>query len=252
MRPHRHLELLNIEGGRLASVPEAALDAPVPGLPNWTVERVLRHTGKVHRWVSAALGAGPDADPPPITSLPRGAAAIEAYREALTDVTALLGRLDPDEPAWTFQGTGDVAFWCRRQAHEVAVHRIDAADAISAAGGSDPEPIAVDGAVDGIDEWLRVFLANHWAARGERPPLDLRGTIHLHGTDDDPGPVPAEWLVTIDETIEIERLHVKGDAALRGAAPEIFLTLWRRRPLENLESHGDADLVRRVLDTVRV
>src|SRR5690625_2522646 len=110
MEPDRHLELLHLEGSRLAAVGEAALDAPVPSLPDWTVERVLRHTGRVHRWVTAALETGTSGDPPPVPSLPRGPAVIEAYHEALTDVIAMLERRDPAEPAWTFRGDGDVAF----------------------------------------------------------------------------------------------------------------------------------------------
>lgn len=251
MEPSSLLEVLRREGARLSRIPDAALDLTVPTMPDWTVERVLRHTGKVHRWVHAAVAAGPDGEAEPIESLPRGAAAIEAYSEALTNVVATLEAHDPDEPAWTFQGPGDVRFWIRRQAHEVTVHRVDAESAIAATGGDPVHPLAVDGAVDGIDEWLEVFLTSHWAGRGERPPAEVRGSFHLHGTAGPAGPA-AEWLVTIDETVEIERVHVKGDAALRGSAEALFLTLWRRRPLDALDLRGDTELVHRLLDTIRI
>ena len=60
MTPDQHLVMLQTEGMRLAAMPADALGAPVPTVPGWTLEQVVRHTGKVHRWVAATLAAGPD------------------------------------------------------------------------------------------------------------------------------------------------------------------------------------------------
>jgi uncharacterized protein (TIGR03083 family) len=254
MDASRHLELLRIEGDRLAAMPPEHLDAPVPTLPDWTVERVVRHTGKVHRWVASALAAGPGADlDGAIESLPSGPDCLVAYRDALDAVVAELARHDPDEDAVTFTGMGSAAFWDRRQAHEVAVHRTDAADAVHARGGPVPDPIEPDGAADAIDEWANLFLAVRWQQRFGDFPEDLVGrTVHIHGTDE-PAPADgAEWLLTFTtDGVDVQATHAKGDVAVRGPAQDLLLALWRRRPIETVDVIGDVALAERVLDIAR-
>lgn len=253
----RHLELLRTEGDRLASMPVEHLGAPVPSLPDWTVERVLRHTGKIHQWCTAVLAAEPGADLSTATEglagIGTGPAAITDYRAALDSTIEELGRHDPDEERWTFAGPGTASFWARRQALEVLVHRMDASDAVHAAGGPAPEPIAVDAAADGVDEWATLFLATRWQQNNGDFPAHLVGrTIHIHGTDD---PVPAdgaEWLLTFTDTgLEVATTHAKGDTALRGSASDLLLTLWRRRPLDTLDVIGDRALAEQVLELAR-
>lgn len=255
MEPARQLELLRTEGARLAAMPADHLDSPVPGLPDWTVERVLRHTGKVHRWVTAALDAAPEGPVPAVESLPRGPELIEAYAEALGSVVDALAATDPGRPAWTFRGPGDVAFWYRRQAHEVAVHRMDAADAVAAAGGPEPEPLAVDGASDGIDEWLELFLPGFWVGRREEPAADLHGSYRLVATDSQP---PLDRSIRIGETITTATVAADGAArstdvtSLRGPAADLLLVLWRRRAPDTVELNGDIARIHRLLDTVQI
>ena len=254
MDSHRHLELLLDEGERLAAMPVDALDAPVPSVPGWTLEDVVRHTGKVHRWVTGMLLAGPDGTAPTeLASLPKGPDCLPAYREALGEVLAQLSEHEPDQPVLTFSGVQPASFWFRRQAHEVAVHRIDAADAVVAAGGPVPEPLAVDGAADAIDEWARFFLAVRWNQRNGPFPPELAGrTIHVHGTDDPAPDDGAEWLLTFgDGTVAVDATHAKGDVALRGSAEDLLLALWRRRPLDALDVIGDDLLAERLLDLAR-
>jgi uncharacterized protein (TIGR03083 family) len=256
MEPERHLEILRTEGERLASLPADSLDAPVPAIAGWTVERVLTHTGKVHQWTTAALAipeGGSLADVGELPGMPRGPEALPAYRRSLDALLAAFAERDPASPAVTFLGPANVAWWLRRQANEVAVHRMDAADAIEAAGGPEPEPIDADAAADGIDEWASVFLTS-WAARGDGFPADLVGrTLHLHGTDDAAPDDGAEWLLTLDRTsVRVERAHTKGDVALRGSAQDLLLAVWRRRPLSALDVIGNASVAERLLDLVRL
>ena len=239
-------------------MPVDALAAPVPSVPGWTVESVVRHTGKVHRWTVGVLAAGPDADLGVVgaatTSLPKGPGCLDAYRESLDAICATLANLDPAAPVATFMGPDRGAFWFRRQAHEVSVHRIDAADAMHAAGGPSPEPLDVDSATDGVDEWIRLFLGKRWERRfGAFPESLTDRTLHIHGTDD-PAPIDgAEWLITFtgDSTgsgIEVAATHAKGDVALRGPAQDLLLALWRRRPLDSLHVIGDRALAQSVID----
>ena len=262
MTPDRHLQILRTEGDRLAAMPVDALDAPVPSVPGWTVESVVRHTGKVHQWLVGVLAAGPDADLGAVAvatpSLPKGPECLAAYRESLDAICAALANLDPAAPVATFTGHDQGAFWFRRQAHEVSVHRIDAADAVHAPGGPIPEPLDVDTAADGVDEWIRLFLGKRWEQRFGAFPEALTGrTLHIHGTDDPTPADGAEWLVTFtgaaanDATgsgVEVAATHAKGDVALRGPAQDLLLALWRRRPLDLLDVIGDRALAQSVID----
>jgi hypothetical protein len=256
MTPERHLEILRTEGSRLAALPAAALDAPVPTVEGWTLERVVRHVGKVHQWVAAVLAEGPGADVGAVAAglpgMPKGPDCLPAYAEALQAVAAEIERHHPDDPAATFAGPGTVRFWARRQALEVAVHRI-------AAGGPEPERVDADAAADGIDEWARLFLATRFAQRGGTFPADLAGrTVHIHGTDDPAPPDGAEWLLTFGSGsddggpgVDVQATHAKGDVALRGPAHDLFLTVWRRRPRSSIDAIGDTAVADRLLDVAR-
>jgi hypothetical protein len=132
---------------------------------------------------------------------------------------------------WTWSEQKDVAFIQRRMAQEAAVHRWDAQ---RAAGHT--EPIDVELAVDGIDEFLEHFVD----PPGEDHP---GGSVHLHAGDAEGewwiAPGPGGWTV--------ERAHRKGDAALRGPASDLLLALWRRVEPSELDVVGDAAVAARFL-----
>lgn len=253
MDPLQHRAAIVTEGERLAAVGADALGAPVAACPRWTVERLVGHTGRVHRWAASLLAAGPDAEatsgkvdagPRP----PTGPAVLPWYRESLDLLLAELDRHDPGEPVRSFAGPTTAAFWFRRQAHELAVHRWDAQDA---AGGA--EPVDRTLAADGIDEWLELFVPR-FLARGDGVPADLVGaTVHLHCTDDDLVDGTGEWLLRLTaEGAEVTRAHAKGDAALRGPASDLLLVAWHRLPLGRADVVGDAERAHQVLDLVHV
>ena len=113
-------------------------------------------------------------------------------------------------------------------AHEAAVHRWDAESAFG-----EPEPISPRLAADGIDEWFDVHLRSDIV----EPEVtgDASGTIHVHGTDTE-----GEWWASLsDRTLELERVHRKGDVAVRGPASDLLLVLWGRRPPSTVEVLGD-------------
>jgi uncharacterized protein (TIGR03083 family) len=256
MEPARHLEILRREVELLGAVDPARLEAPVPTIEGWDVERVVRHVGKVHTWVLGMLRLEPGqvlGDAPPVVGLPKGPDCLPAYRAIADELLDHLAAEDPERACLNFAGPGTVGFWMRRQAQEVSVHRVDAQDAVHAAGGPQPDPIEADGAADGIDEWARFFLAVRWPQRNGELPDDLVGrTIHIHGTDD-PAPADgAEWLLTLTAGgVEVEATHAKGDVALRGPANALLLALWRRRPLSSIDVVGDETVAERLLDVAR-
>lgn len=256
MEPSRHLEILQTEADRLATIDPSMLGAAVPSLEDWDVERVVRHVGKIHEWVLGMLRLEPGqgmADAPAPVGLPKGPDCLPAYRAVADELIAHLEGDDPARPCLNFAGAGDVAWWMRRQAQEVSVHRVDAMDAVQAAGGPAPEPISADAAADGIDEWARFFLAVRWGQRFGELPEGLAGhTVHIHGTDDPAPSDGAEWLLRFGaDGIAVEATHAKGDVALRGPANDLLLALWRRRPLGTLDVVGDAAVAERLLDVAR-
>ena len=106
-----------------------------------------------------------------------------------------------------------------------------------------PTPIPTDLAVDGVDEFLTVFLAR-------LPVGDAVGeaTIHFHCTDAD-----GEWLLTrVGDDVVVTREHAKGDVAARGSASDLALFLWGRVGADRLEVFGDAAALDRFRSAVKV
>jgi uncharacterized protein (TIGR03083 family) len=220
-----YLDAISTEAATLAAAGErAGLDAPVPSCPEWRVADLLRHIGRVHRWVVACTEANDFVSPDTLPSPPEGDALADWVRDG---AAALVGTLDrpPGDEAWTWAADHTVGFWQRRQAHETAMHRVDA----ELAGGP-ASPIADRLAADGIDEGLHLLSLRPGAA-----PIDGQGeTLHLHCTD-----VEGEWLVRLgDRGLEIEAVHAKGDVAVRGPASDLLLVLARRADPGTVEVLG--------------
>jgi uncharacterized protein (TIGR03083 family) len=224
---------LRRDGAALAAAAETDLRAAVPACPGWDVAELVWHMGGVHHfWGAIARDAlsSPDAvrapDRPQLTEL------VDWYRAGVERLAATLESADPSTPVWTWAPRKDVGFIQRRMAHETAVHRWDAESAVGV-----PGPIDAALAVDGIDEFLDVFLPfeGDLGASGE--------SVHLHCTD-----APGEWLVEIaDGKLDVSRTHGKGDVAARGGASDLLLLLWRRVPMSRVDVHGDRAALERFL-----
>ena len=84
----------------------------------------------------------------------------------------------------------------------------------------------------GVDELVEVILP--FGARSAQGPLP-EGTLHLHRTDGH-----GEWLCRIAEgRMEVERVHGRGDVAVRGTGEQLDLVLWRRIEPDDVEVFGD-------------
>ncbi len=123
-------------------------------------------------------------------------------------------------PAWHMSPTAEkvAASWARRQAHELAVHRMD----LEAAAGVPHAPLPVELAEDGVDELLRIVLPR-WAHT--EPLADSRGSVAV--TDTDTG---RTWAVHVDRgrvTVTAEPDGAE-DARLTGSATQLLLRLWGR------------------------
>jgi uncharacterized protein (TIGR03083 family) len=152
----RYLDLLHRDGERLLALAEGALDRPVPTCPGWQVRDVVDHLGTVYAHKVVALETARRPEPGEWQGAPDEADVVQWCHGLLHRVAADLGGLAADDPAWTWWEPDQTAgFWQRRLALETAIHRVD----VEAAVG-EPTPIPDDLAVDGIDEVLRIMLAD--------------------------------------------------------------------------------------------
>jgi uncharacterized protein (TIGR03083 family) len=226
----RYLDTVRQEGDRIVAVGRAGdLAAPVPATPDWDLAGLIAHTSFVHRYVSAWMDAGApqkrDVVPEPSGDV------VDWFAAGVDGLIARLDAADPDARVPTFIGPATNMFWIRRMAHETAMHRHDAEEAV---GG--PGPVPTDIAIDGIDEFLTGFHLPHriggrFAGSGE--------TLHFHATDGD-----GEWFLTrTAEGVDVERRHGKADVAARGTGHDLLMFVWSRAGTEHLEVFGDESLL---------
>jgi uncharacterized protein (TIGR03083 family) len=210
----------------------AGLGMPVPSCPGWNVADLLWHVTEVHDFwrtvVAEKLSSWESYQRP---ARPVDEALADMYRRGRIDLLQTLAGADPETPVWTWSSNKSTGFVIRRMTQETAVHLWDASDA---AGMTNPIEPAL--ASDGIDEFLTYFLSD--VAEGAAP---VNGSVHIHCGD-----VPGEWTVRVgDEGFDVAREHSKGDCAIRGAASDILLALWRRQPLSACDVVGDAEVAAR-------
>ena len=223
MKTAEFLQALETEGRLLAAAAEeAGTEAKVPTCPEWQVRDLLRHTGAVHRWAAAYVAEQLTERRPLVepTDLD-GAELIAWYRDSHHHLVGTLAGASPELECFTFlPAPSPLAFWSRRQAHETAVHRVDAE---SARGGA-PTDVTPEFATDGIDELLRGFHARPRSRVRTPGPRVLRiRTVHT-------APVssvrlsPEPPVATRDESGEAE-------CELSAPAGQLYLALWNRAPL---------------------
>ncbi len=218
----------------------------VPTCPDWTLKQLFRHVGRGNRW-AAQIVLDRRVEPLDPRDVPDGRppddpdAAIDWLDDGARLLLRAVDVVGSAAKVWTFLGARPAGWWIRRRAHEVAVHRADAAIAL----GADFD-LPAEVAADGISEWIERCAIE---SRRRRPPLDRGQTLHLHATDGVLGGM-GEWTVTCDEEgLDWFHDHGKGDVAVRGPARDLLLAITRRRTAEELglELFGDAALWQRWL-----
>jgi uncharacterized protein (TIGR03083 family) len=211
-----------------AAAVSAGPDATAPTCPKWTVHELVSHIAGVHNWVVQATRSEPTGKRPTRATPP------EDWHELLGwwdgQLATMLGELKaggPDASTWVFHPDVDstAAFWARRQAHETAIHRLDAEHAV--AGSADPSAVPSlvfdpELAADGIDELL-VLMTPRVVDR-HRPTVE--GTVLFHAAD-----AGRAWLVrlTPGELPEIGPAdEIESDASVVGTADAVYRAVWRR------------------------
>ena len=212
---------------------------PVPDCPGWDAAELVRHTGGVLSWIGRTVGGGgepvrrssPDRPPEGTDGL------TDWFRATLDGSLRELAATRPDAPAWTFSSHGDhrAAWWSRRVAVELALHRYDAQRAVAADSGPPAEPL--DGAVAaaGVEEFLLEFLPGLLREKPAEPATIGAGppaTLHLHALDGD-----CEWSVDLS-TGAATPGHGKADTAVRGTRSALLLWLTKRAAPGDVEVLG--------------
>ncbi|MFI0938148.1 maleylpyruvate isomerase family mycothiol-dependent enzyme [Streptomyces sp. NPDC021020] len=230
---------LQREGELLAdAAAEAGEHAPVPTCPGWTTGDLVRHTSTFHRWAARIVAErlhGPVPEDP-MPAEPVGEALLPWFREGHGELVRTLRAAGQETDCWVFlpsPAPSPVAFWARRQAHETAVHRVDA----ESARGGELSPLEPEFAADGIDELLTGFHARARSrVRTERPRV-----LQVRPTDTD-----AAWTVrlTADAPPRTERSvdDAPADCELTGPAQDLYLMLWNRLPHDVAAITGDTAL----------
>jgi uncharacterized protein (TIGR03083 family) len=252
-----HLAALGREGELLAAAAErAGIGAAVPSCPGWAVRDLLKHTGYVHRWATGIVAGGlgrPSDGASEAEILSQGPDDAELpgwFREGHAALVDALSEAPPDLDCWAFLAApSPLAFWARRQAHETAIHRVDAEQAAGRKAASVFEPAF---AADGVDELIMGFLARS-IRRGSWPGLDGSLAIHVADGVADGAPGAADWLVA-GGSAEPGVSRGAGPAAcdVTGQARDLYLTLWNRRPPDGLQVTGDPAILAAFTRTLQI
>jgi uncharacterized protein (TIGR03083 family) len=207
-----------------AAAVAAGPDAVVPTCPDWTVERLVQHIAKIYNWVARALDTEPDGARPSPDKPPEGWDQLLTWRdEQVGTMLTTLRERGPDSPAWTFDKSGTAGFWARRQAHETAIHRLDAEHALAGSDAPTAVPRLVFApalAADGVDEAIVQMFP-----RGTKPG-ERSGTVLFHAAD-----AGRAWLVTLraGEALEVgPATEIDTDASVVGTADAVYRAVWRR------------------------
>jgi uncharacterized protein (TIGR03083 family) len=240
------------EATRLADEAERVLlSDPVPTCPDWTVRQLVEHVGEVHRWAGAIVSRGLLQDLPPEEQ--SAFAAPDGRRELLpwfrTGARQLIDALKaaPDDlRAFVFLKGAPPAkhFWARRQAHETAIHRVDA---LAARLGRLPTTaeasITTEFAVDGIDELVAGFVPR----RSSRLRTDEPFRMTIAPTD-----AVAAWTIAVSDQppVVTREADPAAHALITGTAAALYLGLWNRG--DDIAENGTVDALGHWREQVRV
>ena len=230
----QHIAALVQDGNLLATAAErAGLGAPVPSCPPWAVRDLLRHLGYVHRWAASHVRGQPWREEPAEDEVLRGgppdADLVGWFRAGHAALVSTLQAADAERQFWApVPGPSGRAAWARRQAHETAIHRVDAE---LAAGPV--TPFRAGFAADGIDELIMGFFGRGPQAPDPGPQA---GRLQVLADDqvlaDGDGAPPIAWRVELTaggrRAARVQRGPGPAACTLTGPASGLYQLLWNR------------------------
>jgi uncharacterized protein (TIGR03083 family) len=257
MEVRYYIAALQQDGDLLAAAAEGAgLEASVPTCPPWRVRDLLRHIGYVHRWAAGYIVEqrterlpGRPGEAELLASGAPDDELLDWYRAGHADLVAALRGADPAIVCWTFlDAPSPLAFWARRQAHETAIHRVDAELALGL-----PTPLRAEFAADGVDELIMGFFGRDGAELTDAQRAGGRQSLQAQATD-----TGGSWLIELTEDAKLAATVRRGagqaDCTLAGPAAGLYLLLWNRTDpaTGNVEVSGDGAVLRAWPDGMRV
>jgi len=234
-----HITAVGQEAGLfVAAAREGGLEADID---TWDL---VRHLSEIHLWAAAHVAQPHDKpwvdDLAELTEFwpdlavfwPKDGDLIGHYLDTNTNLVGALESAPLDVESFTFlPAPSPLAMWARRQAHETAIHRFDAENAVGITSSFDPTF-----ASDGVDELIAAF-----APRASELPRTTTQAMVVHATDTDD-----RWQVTLSpEGISTIRGDGPGpaDVTLTGDASDLYLALWNRTGDANVTVTGDEQLL---------
>ncbi|MFD9130443.1 maleylpyruvate isomerase family mycothiol-dependent enzyme [Kitasatospora sp. NPDC059571] len=229
----------------VASAP--GLDVQVPTCPDWTLYDLVQHLGEGRRRWAATVASGPDATArsaarsEPVA--PREREALLAWMAASTqELLDELREAAPDRACFTGWGASQTPHTCggvaRHQLQEIAVHTYDAQATVGA-----PEPLPVEIALDGVEEFL--FTCNATTSPWPHKP----NAIDYHTTEG------RSWRLTVDGD-GARAARIAGDdpeaggVSVRCTASDTVLFMYGRVSMDGLEVDGDPELLDQLIEWV--
>lgn len=233
------VETTGVDGRSLLAAAAPNWRRPVPHCPDWDTADLVCHTGEIFAWMAAIVTTGERVSPGELDPAPDALSELAPWYSANLDrIIDILSDADPSTTVWTFSTLGDhrVAWWRRRLAVELALHRFDAQQAVTAHGGPPPAPLDAAVAAAGIDEFVREFLPGLLSQNSiDRPS----GTLHLSFSDG----ARDKWL-DLDRRGQPTRDDVDADTAIHGSASDVLLWMTNRHP-QSLRVRGDHNVLTR-------
>jgi uncharacterized protein (TIGR03083 family) len=223
-----YVDALGRDGTLLAdAAEEAGLTAEVPTCPGWQVRDLVRHQAYVHGWAARHVREqapeiiGTPAEAEVLAEGPPDGDLIAAYRAGHAALLRTLSEADPAVQCATFMpAPSPLAFWARRQAHETAIHRLDAQSAGAARHPDLAEAFPSSFAEDGVDELIMCFAPRR-RYRSRAP-----GTRSLAVRAADTG---GSWVIRLaDGATTVSRGEADADCTLDGPAAGLYAFLWNR------------------------
>jgi uncharacterized protein (TIGR03083 family) len=247
---------LREEGARMTAAARAtAADAPVPTCPGWAARDLVRHQGGVHRWATRVVAdarTGPPSEGLEVIAggWPGDEVLADWFEAGHLALVSALEAAPPDLQCWAFMpAPSPLAFWSRRQAHETAIHRVDA-ELTAGRTAEHLSSVTPAFAADGVDELVSGF----WPRRSAPARAETPVTLGLRCTDEGDA-----WVVTMGpDGVQTSAGATAGVTAgeatcsVRGAAGDLYLALWNRGRSESLETEGDRAVLEQFGETMQV
>jgi len=243
MEVAEHITVLTNQAKRFAEAADQSdLETPVPTCPDWNMRDLVRHLSEIHLWAAARVAKKTDqlwledlselteSWPDLAVFWPEDSDLVDFYLKTNANLVDALESAPADLDCPTFlPAPSPLAMWARRQAHETAVHRFDAENAVGNASGFDSEFAA-----DGIDELLAAFTP-----RKESFPVESEKVMQVSTDDTDD-----HWRVTLKpDDVSTARGEGPADITLSGSASDLYLVLWNRAPDSAIEVGGEIGIL---------